>query len=213
MVIYKITNQLNGKIYVGQTKYPIEKRFLQHSKADSPLGQAIRQCGIQNFTIEVIERCQSQEQLNEREIFWINALNSTQPYGYNVRDGGGGYERQIKVSRKTDDCSAFHEKLKYLREHQELSQREICKRLNLPTSTYCRYESGETQPNLIILKLIANFFDVTVDYLLDNQVFTDNELVDLKNFLENGNYTVYGKFPSDRERQKLLAMLEILFRD
>ena len=72
----------------------------------------------------------------------------------------------------------FHEKLKYLREHQELSQKEICKRLGLPTSTYCRYESGETQPNLITLKLIANFFDVTVDYLLDNQILTDNELVE-----------------------------------
>lgn len=68
----------------------------------------------------------------------------------------------------------FHEKLKYLREHQELSQREICNRLGLPTSTYCRYESGETQPNLTTLKLIANFFDVTVDYLLDNQIFTQN---------------------------------------
>ena len=106
----------------------------------------------------------------------------------------------------------FHEKLKYLREHQELSQKEICKRLGLPTSTYCRYESGETQPTLTTLKLIANFFDVTVDYLLDNQLFTDNELVDLQSFLENGNYTVFGKFPTDNERRKLLAMLEILFK-
>lgn len=106
----------------------------------------------------------------------------------------------------------FHEKLKYLREHQELSQKEICKRLGLPTSTYCRYESGETQPNLTTLKLIANFFDVTVDYLLDNQIFTENELVDLNSFLENGNYTIFGKFPNAKERQKLLAMLEILFK-
>lgn len=106
----------------------------------------------------------------------------------------------------------FHEKLKYLREHQELSQKEICKRLGLPTSTYCRYESGETQPNLTTLKLIANFFDVTVDYLLDNQIFTENELVDLNSFLENGNYTIFGKFPNTKERQKLLAMLEILFK-
>ena len=213
MVIYKITNTLNNKIYVGQTKYPIEKRFLQHSKSSTPLGRAIQQCGIENFTIEIIERCETQEQLNEREIFWINALNSKQPYGYNATIGGGGYKRQIKVSNQDDKCSTFHEKLKYLREHQELSQKDLCNRLGLPASTYNRYESGETQPNLIILKLIANFFDVTVDYLLDNQVFTDNELVDLKNFLENGNYTVYGKFPSDRERQKLLAMLEILFSD
>ena len=46
----------------------------------------------------------------------------------------------------------FHEKLKYLREHQELSQKELCKRLDLPPSTYNRYESGETQPNLTVLK-------------------------------------------------------------
>ena len=69
MVIYKITNKLNGKIYVGQTKQSIEKRFLQHSKSLTPLGQAIQQCGIQNFTTEIIEHCEIQKQLNEREIF------------------------------------------------------------------------------------------------------------------------------------------------
>lgn len=107
----------------------------------------------------------------------------------------------------------FHEKLKYLREHQELSQKELCKRIGVPTSTYNRYELGETQPNLTILKLIANFFDVTVDYLIDNQVLSDNELVDLQSFLENGNYTIFGKFPTDKEKQKIIAMLEILFKD
>ena len=71
----------------------------------------------------------------------------------------------------------LHEKIKNLREHQELSQKELCNRIGLPASSYCRYESGETQPNPDVLKLIANFFDVSVDYLLDNQFFTDNELV------------------------------------
>ena len=212
MVIYKITNRLNGKPYVGQTRQPIEKRFLQHYYAPTPLGQAMRECGIENFTIEIIERCQSQAQLNEREIFWINALNSKQPYGYNATNGGG-YQPKSSITIQDDKGLLFHEKLKYLREHQELSQKDLCKRLGLPTSTYNRYESGETQPNLTTLKLIANFFDVTVDYLLDNQVLTDNELVDLQSFLKTGNYTDYGKFPSDKERQKLLAMLEILFRD
>ena len=94
MVIYKITNQLNGKPYVGQTKQPLEKRFLQHCYASTPLGQAMRQCGLENFTIEIIERCKTQKQLNEREIFWIRVLNSRQPYGYNVKRGGGGFERR-----------------------------------------------------------------------------------------------------------------------
>ena len=88
MVIYKITNLLNEKIYIGQTKQPIEKRFLQHSKANSPLGQAMRDCGLENFTIEVIERYQNE--LNEREKFWIKVLKSKSPNGYNQNNGGSG---------------------------------------------------------------------------------------------------------------------------
>ena len=97
----------------------------------------------------------------------------------------------------------FHEKIKYLREHQELSQKELCNRIGLPTSSYCRYESGEPQPNPEVLKLIANFFDVSMDYLLDNQFFSDNELVDLQNFLEKGNYTIYGKFLTEKGTPKI----------
>ena len=107
----------------------------------------------------------------------------------------------------------FHEKIKNLREHQELSQKELCNKIGLPASSYCRYESGETQPSPAVLKLIANFFDVSVDYLLDNQFFSDNELVDLQDFIEKGNYTIYGKFLTKRERQKLVALLKILFKD
>ena len=69
MVIYKITNTLNNKICIGQTKQPIEKRFLQHFYVQTPLGCAMRECGVENFTIEVIERCEAQDQLNKREIF------------------------------------------------------------------------------------------------------------------------------------------------
>ena len=87
MVVYKITNSLNGKIYVGQTRQKIEKRFLQHSTANSPLGQAMRQCGIENFTIEIIEECRTQEELNRREQFWIKVLNSKVPNGYNLSNG------------------------------------------------------------------------------------------------------------------------------
>mgnify|MGYP002868992889 CR=1 FL=1 len=67
VVVYKITNLLNEKIYIGQTKQPIERRFIQHSKANSPLGQAMRECGLENFTIEIIERCKNQTELNERK--------------------------------------------------------------------------------------------------------------------------------------------------
>ena len=71
ITIYKITNRRNLKIYVGQTRQSIEQRFLQHSKSLTPLGEAMRQCGLDNFKVEVIEECETQEQANHQEKFWI----------------------------------------------------------------------------------------------------------------------------------------------
>ena len=110
--VYKITNILNGKIYVGQTKQALEQRFMQHLHANSPLGQAMRQCGADNFTIEIIEHCETQEQLNEREKFRIRVLNSTVPNGYNLSQGGGGkskefIQRQVFTMRLPPDDTNY----------------------------------------------------------------------------------------------------------
>ena len=98
IVVYKITNLLNEKIYIGQTKQPIERRFLQHSKANYPLGQAMRECGLENFTIEIIERCENQNELNEREKFWIKVLKSKSPNGYNLSSGCNGFCEKNKMA-------------------------------------------------------------------------------------------------------------------
>ena len=90
--IYKITNRLNHKPYVGQIRQSIEKRFIQHAKANSPLGNAMQDCGLENFTIEIIEECETQEQANLQERFWIKVLNSKMPDGYNRSSGGEGHE-------------------------------------------------------------------------------------------------------------------------
>ncbi|MBQ3441683.1 MAG: GIY-YIG nuclease family protein [Selenomonadaceae bacterium] len=90
-VIYKITNQLDGKSYVGQTTRTIEERFKEHAKCKTTyIGNAIRAHGVENFSIEVIEECDTREQLNEREIFWIVTLNCKHPNGYNLTEGGDG---------------------------------------------------------------------------------------------------------------------------
>ena len=88
MFIYKITDETNGRIYVGQTTRSIEVRFEEHTKADSYIGDAIRKHGRENFKIEILEVCQSLEELNEREQFWITELQSKPPNGYNLTDGG-----------------------------------------------------------------------------------------------------------------------------
>lgn len=89
-VIYVITNLLTGMKYVGQTTRSLKERFGEHMKAKTHLGNAIRHYGVENFTVEIIEECETLDQLNEREIFWIAKLNTKHPHGYNMTDGGEG---------------------------------------------------------------------------------------------------------------------------
>lgn len=89
-IIYKLTCLITWKPYVGQTTKTLDERFIQHSRTDSLIGNAIRKYGAENFLREVLEVCDTQEQLNEREKFWIAYFNSKVPNGYNLTDGGEG---------------------------------------------------------------------------------------------------------------------------
>lgn len=93
--IYKITNVINNKVYIGQTHYTIQKRWIEHcsafNKLDYPLYRAMRKYGQDNFIIEEIEQVPD-ELLNEHEIYWIGFYHSYAPLGcgYNVTLGGEG---------------------------------------------------------------------------------------------------------------------------
>lgn len=94
--IYKITNLINEKVYIGQS-IDINYRFHNHkSESFNPKSNAyntaihrsIRKYGIENFSFEVIEEC-AKELLSEREIYWIAYYNSY-GNGYNLTSGGEG---------------------------------------------------------------------------------------------------------------------------
>lgn len=90
MVIYKIENKINGKCYIGQTKFDVSKRVAAHSKSRRLIGKAIRKYGIQSFDISIIDTATSAEVLSEKEVYWIKTLDSKAPNGYNLTDGGEG---------------------------------------------------------------------------------------------------------------------------
>lgn len=91
--IYKIINDINNKIYIGKTEFPIEKRFKEHCKdafreknENRPLYNAMNKYGVEHFHIELIEETFEPEL---REQYWINYYNSFKN-GYNATLGGDG---------------------------------------------------------------------------------------------------------------------------
>ena len=87
--IYKVTNKINGKVYIGQS-VDIGRRWRQHMTAEDDIyfHKAIQKYGVENFEWEVIEKCKKSE-LDERESYWIEYYDSYNK-GYNCTKGGDG---------------------------------------------------------------------------------------------------------------------------
>ena len=100
--VYLTTNSVNGKIYVGQKKSSV---FLGNKYLGSGvrLKSAIKSYGKEAFIVEMIDIAEDQEQLNEKEIYWIEYYNSTNlEIGYNISFGGGqldGFEAWNKGTK------------------------------------------------------------------------------------------------------------------
>jgi group I intron endonuclease len=94
MYVYKITNKVNGKVYIGQTSFTPEKRFRQHchksNSSVSYIDAAIQKYGKENFEIGLLDTAETVNELNEKEMFWIAYYDSIHPKGYNLTKGGSG---------------------------------------------------------------------------------------------------------------------------
>ena len=90
--IYGITNLVNNKIYIGQTKQGYRRRFIQHlcpSEGCPLFRNAVKKYGRQNFECELIDIAETQAEANEKEKMWIKALGTYKPEnGYNLSMGG-----------------------------------------------------------------------------------------------------------------------------
>lgn len=90
--LYKITNVVDGKAYVGTTDN-IKRRWGQHKLPSSRclyVRNAIQKHGVNNFTFETLEVCVSKESASNFEIAAIKGFNTRAPNGYNLSEGGEG---------------------------------------------------------------------------------------------------------------------------
>jgi group I intron endonuclease len=101
MVIYKTTNLINGKIYVGQDS----KNNPKYLGSGIHLKRAIKKYGLTNFKKEILETCLNGDELNEKEIIWINKLDSTNVnIGYNISFGSQfGWHKGLKHKPESID--------------------------------------------------------------------------------------------------------------
>jgi group I intron endonuclease len=127
MIVYMITNKINSKRYVGQTVQPIEARHWQHindalvKKFPYPLHCAIRKYGKENFSMKVLVRCDSIEELNNREAFLIKLFGThiSKGNGYNVRWGGSN--SLLSTETKEKMAISATGRVKSAEERQKLS--------------------------------------------------------------------------------------------
>ena len=148
-VIYKATNLINGKAYIGQT-INFQERKAAHLNPNCPhkyaFQRAIQKYGKNAFKWEILEDNIPQELLNEREIYWIAYYDTYGPQGYNLTIGGDNNGQLQKWSLEHPE-----ERLEYIKKANEATSKPVlCVELDLifpSTAAAERWSKSSDNPN------------------------------------------------------------------
>lgn len=184
--IYVITNDINGKQYIGKTNFSIEKRFKEHLRdkdkrkcENRPLYRAMKKYGIEHFHIEELEEC-SAEESTEREEYWISKLGTYSHNGYNATYGGDGshYRNYEEIANKYLELQNQKDTAKYFN-CDVGTVRIACQTYNIPIKS-----SQE---------LIRKIYGKPIVMMPDNIVFSS--ITEAEIYLQKHGYT-QAKAPS-----------------
>jgi hypothetical protein len=143
--VYKITNKVNGKCYIGITKNSVVQRFQQHcrNRESTPISLAIKKYGKDNFTVEQIDSHNNPKELFELEAKHIIEHNSLKPKGYNILSFHNAKECYANSYGKSYDSRLFS----YLNNKREYSNIYLkfvkgvysyCVRFKINSKTYSK---------------------------------------------------------------------------
>ena len=120
MIIYKATNNINGKVYIGQTINTLEQRATEHigeskGRNKTYFSNALKKYGVDSFAWEVIRICNNINELNAWEQYYILYCNSmNRKFGYNLQSGGLNYivsdrtKKRMSIANKGKNLSREH---------------------------------------------------------------------------------------------------------
>lgn len=141
MQIYKITNLINSKIYIGKDTTDNELYY----GSGKLIKRSIKKYGIENFKKEIIEECSDYQLLSEREIYWIEYYNSNNlKIGYNISKGGDGGDT-ISNNPNKDNIINNISKVRSGKTYEEMFGLEKANQYkeNLSISNTTRYRKGK----------------------------------------------------------------------
>jgi group I intron endonuclease len=194
--LYIIKNKINNKIYIGQTKTSINKRWIGHkSRANKGsklvLHSAMRLHGIENFDIELLDTANNLEEANQKEYILINEHNSKCPNGYNMVDGGN-----VEFPNAIQPKSKEH-KQKIQSSHIKNAKPII--QFDIATGNFIKeWNSGKellrnnyNRTNIIALCKSTNNFGYIYGFGWCYKKYYDS--IELKLILSNPNYNPHGR--------------------
>lgn len=179
--IYKITNQLNDKIYIGQSQHP-ERRWVEHcchannNTDDYPIHLAIKKYGKDNFSFEILEWT---EDYNQREKDLIKQYNSFSPNGYNLAEGGPS---PVFYGEDHPNCKISNaDVLNVIRELQEnkITDRAIAKKYGISDKIVADINHGYSH------KIEGVDYPIRIKH--GSQKLTEDQANQIKSLLKNSN--------------------------
>lgn len=151
MIVYKITNTVNGKVYIGKTIRTLQRRWQEHLRAsnDMPISRAIRKYGVDNFTIEVVVCAISEGVLDALEKQFISELRANDPaVGYNVTEGGDGFPGHTGRPHTSESRRKISQACQGLKRSESTRRKIAASRTGKPLSVETRTKISKNKTGL-----------------------------------------------------------------
>lgn len=211
MWIYKITNEIDNKIYIGQTVRSVERRWSGHKweALNSPkyaLHRAMHKHGIENFKIEILAETDSKEDLDRLEKKYIKEYNSFVNHnGYNMTDGGEGSipteEVRLKLSMMQKGKKLTEEHIANMR--AALKGRKHTEEHKAKTSATLK---GRSRPEEVKAKISAGHKGkkLSIEHREKlSKIYTDRPKVKCPHCTKSGSQSIMARWHFDNCKLKL----------
>lgn len=217
MFIYKITNTINGKAYVGQTVRPIEQRFNRHINdaincvLDTHFARAIRKYGLASFKLELIDdSAQTQDELNLLEQKYIREYNTIEN-GYNETDAISKCGGNTYMSKTLEEMSKISDKIRETKigslnpNHRavKVKNEDTQEELFFDTVKDCQEYFMEENHRFIstrVLKITKSLYKGVW-----NIAYADDDYTEMTKSIKRKHYHVYGINLDTKERKEFVS--------